>query len=97
MAGREREGACAGGHVTGCFAGGSREELDRARQTECFSRLTNLAKLNPKCHYELFGLFVTEMDSMCKMGILKKLISPKKAVDLAARSPIFVRDTLPRY
>ena len=47
------------------------------------------------------------MDSMCKMGILKKLISPKKALDLAARpkkaldlaarSPIFVRDTLPRY
>ena len=41
---------CASGHVTGNFAGGSREVLTRARQTQCCSRLTHLAKLNPKCH-----------------------------------------------
>ena len=41
---------CASGHVTGNFAGGSREGLTRARQTQCCSRLTHLAKLNPKCH-----------------------------------------------
>ena len=41
--------ACAGGHVTGYFAGGgggggggggSREELERARQTQCFLGLS---------------------------------------------------------
>ena len=45
-----RRGACAGGHVTGYFAGGSREGLQRARQTQCSSRLTHLAKLNPNRH-----------------------------------------------
>ena len=42
--------ACAGGHVTGYFAGGSREGLERARQTQCYSRIIHLAKLNPNCH-----------------------------------------------
>ena len=43
--------------MTGYFAGGSREGLQRARQTQCCSRLTHLAKLNPQLSY---GLFVTE-------------------------------------
>ena len=30
--------------------GGSREGLERARQTQCFSRIIHLAKLNPNCH-----------------------------------------------
>ena len=52
MAPRKEKGeyACAGGHVTGYFAGGSREGLERARQTQCFSRIIHLAKLNPNCH-----------------------------------------------
>ena len=29
---------------------GCREGLQRARQTQCFSRITHLAKLNPNCH-----------------------------------------------
>ena len=44
---REEGRACAGGHVTDYFMGGSREELERARQTQCYSRITHLAKLNP--------------------------------------------------
>ena len=32
------------------LAGGSREGLERARQTQCFSRIIHLAKLNPNCH-----------------------------------------------
>ena len=39
MAPRKRR-ACVGGHVTGYFAGGSREELERARQTQCFLGLS---------------------------------------------------------
>ena len=42
MAPRRR--VCAGGHVTGYFAGGSREGLERARQTQCCSRIIHLAK-----------------------------------------------------
>ena len=49
MAPRRRR-ACAGGHVTGYFAGGNREELERARQTQCCSGIIHLAKLNPNCH-----------------------------------------------
>ena len=45
---------CAGGHMTGYFAGGggggSREGLERAGQTQCCSQIIHLAKLNPKCH-----------------------------------------------
>ena len=49
MAAEKNKGelACASGHVTGNFAGGSREGLQRARQTQCCSRITHLAKLNP--------------------------------------------------
>ena len=36
--------------MTGYFAGGSREGIQRARQTQCCSRFTHLAKLNPNCH-----------------------------------------------
>ena len=32
------------------FAGGSREGLERVRQTQCFSRIIHLAKLNTNCH-----------------------------------------------
>ena len=49
MAPRRRR-ACAGGHVTGYFAGDSHEGLERARQTQCCSRIIHLAKLNPNCH-----------------------------------------------
>ena len=45
---RRRE--CVGGHVTGYFAESSREGLERARQTQCYSRIIHLAKLNPNCH-----------------------------------------------
>ena len=54
-----RRRACAGGQVTGYFAGGSREGLGRAQQTQCCSRIIHLTKL--KLSYELFGLFVTEL------------------------------------
>ena len=48
---REKKGRAQGhGHVTGYFAGGRREGLQRARQTQCCSRITHLAKLNPNCH-----------------------------------------------
>ena len=30
--------------------GGSREGLERARQTQCFSRIIHLAKVNHNCH-----------------------------------------------
>ena len=40
MAGREERRACAGGHVTGYFVGGSREGLERARQTQRFLGLS---------------------------------------------------------
>ena len=36
--------------MTGYFAGGSREGLERARQTQCYSRIIHLAKLNSNCH-----------------------------------------------
>ena len=49
MAPRRRR-ACAGGHVTGYFAGGSREGLERAQQRQCCSRIIHLGKLNPNCH-----------------------------------------------
>ena len=42
FAGGSREGAgrvLTSGHVTGYFAGGSHEGLQRARQTQCFSRI----------------------------------------------------------
>ena len=53
--------------MTGYFAGGSREGLERARQTQCCSRIIHLAKLNPQVSYELFGLFVTEFFFMFEM------------------------------
>ena len=56
----EEAGACAGGHVTGYFAGGSHEGLQRARQTHCCSRLTHLAKLNPNCHMN-YSIIFTEI------------------------------------
>ena len=48
---RERGGRCVrtSGHVTGYFAGGSHEGLQRARQTMLFLDY-HLAKLNPNCH-----------------------------------------------
>ena len=45
--------------MTGYFAGGSREELERARQT-MFSWLIHLAKLNPKCHMN-YSIIFTEI------------------------------------
>ena len=51
---------CASGHVTGNFAGGSCEGLKRARQTQCFSRITHLAKLNPNCHMN-YSIIFTEI------------------------------------
>ena len=57
-----RTGPCAGGHVTGYFAGGSREGLQRAQQTQCSSWLTHLAKLNPNCHMNYLIIF-TEISS----------------------------------
>ena len=36
--------------MTGYFVGDSREGLERARQTQCYSRIIHLAKLNPNCH-----------------------------------------------
>ena len=54
MAAEKKKGerARASGHVTGNFTGGSREGLQRARQTQCFSRITHhySAKQNPNCH-----------------------------------------------
>ena len=47
-------------HMTGYFAGGSREGLERARQTQCFSRIIHLAKLNPKCHMN-YSIIFTEI------------------------------------
>ena len=44
-------------HVAGNFAGGSREGLQRARQTQCCSQITHLAKLNPKCHMNYSIIF----------------------------------------
>ena len=40
----KRGGRCVrtSGHVTGYFAGGSREGLKGARQTQCFSRIIRL-------------------------------------------------------
>ena len=55
-----RSRVCAGGHVTGYFAGGSREGLQRAWQTQCCSRLTHLAKLNPNCHMN-YSIIFTEI------------------------------------
>ena len=43
--------------MTGYFAGGSREGLERARQTQCYSRIIHLAKLNPNCHMNYSIIF----------------------------------------
>ena len=56
--GLEEARACAGGHVTGYFAGGSREGLERAQQTQCCSRIIHLAKLNPNCHMNYSIIFI---------------------------------------
>ena len=41
-------------HVAGYFAGGSREGLERARQTQCCSRITHLKKIIlAGCHYHI--------------------------------------------
>ena len=49
MAGSEKkkEERMCGGHVTGSFAGGSREGLQRADKHSLRSRSADLAKLNP--------------------------------------------------
>ena len=39
---------------------GSREGLERARQTQCCSRIIHLAKLNPKCHMN-YSIIFTEI------------------------------------
>ena len=46
--------------MTGYFAGGSHEGSERARQTQCFSRIIHLAKLNPKCHMN-YSIIFTEI------------------------------------
>ena len=46
--------------MTGYFPGGSREGLERARQTQCFSRIIHLAKLNPNCHMN-YSIIFTEI------------------------------------
>ena len=40
--------------------GGWREGLQRARQTQCCSQLTHLAKLNPNCHMN-YSIIFTEI------------------------------------
>ena len=59
----------ASGHVTGYFAGGSREGLERARQTQCFSQIIHLAKLNPKCHVN-YSIIFTEINFSPETSIL---------------------------
>ena len=44
------------GYLTGC----SREGLERARQTQCYSRIIHLAKLNPNCHMN-YSIIFTEI------------------------------------
>ena len=39
---------------------GSREGLQRARQTQCCSRITHLAKQNPDCHMN-YSIIFTEI------------------------------------
>ena len=57
------------GHVTGYFPGGSREGLERARQTQCFSRIIHLAKLNPKCHMN-YSIIFTDISFSPETSIL---------------------------
>ena len=55
--------------MTGYFAGGSREGLQRARQTQCCSRLTHLAKLNPSCHMN-YSIIFTEISFSLETSII---------------------------
>ena len=43
--------------MTGYFTEGSREGLERARQTQCCSRIIHLAKLNPNCRMNYLIIF----------------------------------------
>ena len=46
--------------MTGRFAGGSHEVLQRGPTNTMFSRLINLAKLNPNCHMN-YSIIFTEI------------------------------------
>ena len=72
MAPRRRR-ACVGGHVTGYFAGGSREGLERARQTQCCSRIIHLAKLNPNCHMNYLD-YMNKNLACCNEAVLQRTL-----------------------
>ena len=46
--------------TTGGGGSGSCEGLERARQTQCCSRIIHLAKLNPNCHMN-YSIIFTEI------------------------------------
>ena len=52
--------------------GGSREGLQRARQTQCCSRITHLAKLNPNCHMN-YSTFFTEISFSPETSIMSSI------------------------
>ena len=60
--------------MTGYFAGGSREGLERARQTQCFSRIIHLVKLNPNCRMN-YSIIFTEISFSPETSILNYFVN----------------------
>ena len=74
--------------MTGYFTGGSRERLERARQTQCYSRIIHLAKLNPNCHMN-YSIIFTEISFSPETSKHNKKFNLKNHCNRGKSSPPF--------